>query len=92
MKDRGSRRANTATYKAKQERLYKAYYPNGDNPDSNEFLSHDQRGRWKYHSWKNTGGCECCKNPRRAGYSEGMDKLTIQERRAVDEYNDSFVD
>lgn len=27
--------------------------------------------------------CDMCRNPRRSGYNKGVDKLTMQERRAA---------
>ena len=81
MKHRGLRRANTKKYQNKQIRLYSSYFGELDT-------SEQQTGRWRQHSWKDGGGCECCKNPRNSIFLSQEEQLTIQERKATDNFQD----
>lgn len=84
---KAERLAFTKRYVDKQERLYKAHVLHVE--DIIEFY---RRGQWKNHSFCNTGGCDCCKNPRRAKWNPVSKLGTMQERRNYESFKAQLQD
>jgi hypothetical protein len=89
MKDRRLRRHHTERYRAKQRRLWEAYFhPNHNNYE----LTDKDLGHFRERSWKDHGPCQCCCNPRHSTWYSDEEKKTIQERRGEDRYCDQIHD
>ena len=65
------------------------YYAQGNPPHINEEA--EMHARYMHN---NLCACSCdaCGNQRNSGYSSGRFRLTIQERRAIDNANDFYKD
>lgn len=96
MRDKSFRRHNTEKYQKRQERLYNSHYrPWEKGAESKEWLNDvtpERRGGWKNHSYCETGGCECCCNPRHSSWCSKEEKQTVQERRSNEDLQDQLLD
>lgn len=81
------RLALTKRYVDKQERLYIAYVLS--DGDAIEVY---KRGQWRNHSFCNTGGCECCKNPRKVKWNSLRSQVTLAELRNKDSFDEQVKD
>jgi len=56
--------------------------------------SPERMGKWKDQSFRDCGKAKCihCGNPRTNGFYDGDAKITIQERKSNEDFNDQLAD